>query len=55
MGHAQSNPLGNEAVRLLGISQAAPRDGDTRSAPAELWWDNLGGASMQVVEWQTQP
>jgi hypothetical protein len=49
-----SNPLGNEGKVPMGISQAAPLDGDTRMVPADLWWDNLGGASLQVVEWQTR-
>jgi hypothetical protein len=38
------------AVR--GILQASPVDGDTRPPNPELWWDNAGGASLQVVEWQ---
>jgi hypothetical protein len=50
-GHADSNPLGNEGNKPLGIAQASPIDGDNRSPQPELWWDNLGGASMQVVEW----
>ena len=50
-GRENSNPLGNEGRKPLGISQAAPQDGDTRSPQPELWWDNLGGASLQVVEW----
>jgi len=44
--------LRNEGTRVLGVSQAAPADGDTRSPQPELWWDNLGGATLQVVEWQ---
>ena len=43
----------NEGTKPKGISQAAPPDGDRRSAEPELWWDNLGGATLQVVEWQT--
>lgn len=35
-----------------GVSLAGPVDGDTRSPMPELWWDNLGGAALQVVEWQ---
>ena len=50
-GRAESNPLGNEGTKPLGIRQAAPLNGDTRGAQPELWWDNLGGASLQVVEW----
>lgn len=36
-----------------GIGQASPPDGDTRQPQPELWWDNGGGATLQVVEWQT--
>ena len=50
-GRDESNPLGNEGVKPLGIRQAAPLNGDTRGPQPELWWDNLGGASLQVVEW----
>jgi hypothetical protein len=35
-----------------GISQASPPNGDTRPPQPVLWWDNRGGASLQVVEWQ---
>ena len=52
-GREESNPLGNEGSKPRGISQAAPVDGDTRSPQPELWWDNLGGASLQVVEWSS--
>ncbi len=41
-----------EVVEVKGISQAAPVDGDGRGAEPELWWDNLGGQSLEVVEWQ---
>jgi hypothetical protein len=44
--------LRNEGPKVLGISQAAPVDGETRTAQPELWWDNLGGATLQIVEWQ---
>jgi hypothetical protein len=37
---------------VVGISQAAPVDGDNRPPQPDLWWDNGGGASMLVVEWQ---
>jgi len=53
-GEEISNPLGTEGTKPLGISEAAPPNGDTRIAPAEMWWDNLGGSSLQVVEWQAQ-
>ncbi len=51
LGKAESNPLENESPKPLGISQAAPPDGDVRSPQPQLWWDNRGGASLQVVEW----
>jgi hypothetical protein len=51
LGKEESNPLGNESPKPLGISQAAPLDGDVRSPQPQLWWDNKGGASLQVVEW----
>jgi hypothetical protein len=38
----------------LGIVQAAPIDGESRPSRPELWWDNRGGAALQVVEWQRQ-
>jgi len=41
----------NEGSQLLGIAQATADD-DTRRTHATLWWDNLGGATLQVVEWQ---
>ena len=42
----------NEATLPLGILQASPTDGEGRSPQPDLWWDNLGGATLQVVEWQ---
>ena len=39
-------------AKVLGISQAAPAEGEARSIRPDLWWDNLGGAAMQVIEWQ---
>lgn len=51
MGKELSNPLANESAKPLGIALASPPDGDIRSPLPELWWDNLGGASLQVVEW----
>jgi len=44
----------DESAPVLGVSQAAPLDGDNRSPQPYLWWDNLGGAALQVVEWQTK-
>lgn len=44
----------DESAPVLGVSQAAPLDGDNRSPQPYLWWDNLGGATLQVVEWQTK-
>jgi hypothetical protein len=50
---AEGSPvMRNEGSRLLGVVQAAPIDGDSRPPQPELWWDNLGGAVLQVVEWQ---
>lgn len=37
-----------------GVRLAAPVDGDVRPVTPQLWWDNLGGAALQVVEWQLQ-
>jgi hypothetical protein len=39
-------------ARVMGISQAAPKNATVVSPEPELWWDNGGGATMQVVEWQ---
>jgi hypothetical protein len=44
--------VSRDGGKVLGISQAAPLDGDNRSAQPEMWWDNLGGATLQVLEWQ---
>jgi hypothetical protein len=38
----------------LGVRLASPPDGDSRAPQPELWWDNLGGAGMQAVEWQRE-
>ena len=51
MGQDASNPLGNESAKPLGIAQASPADGEFRPPLPELWWDNKGGSSIQVVEW----
>jgi hypothetical protein len=37
---------------VLGVALAAPVDGDNRPPIPELWWDNKGGATLEVVEWQ---
>jgi hypothetical protein len=37
---------------VKGVTLASPRDGDVGPIRPELWWDNLGGAGLQVVEWQ---
>ncbi len=42
----------DKVAKVLGISQAAPVDGDNRPAQPDLWWDNNGGATLQIVEWQ---
>ena len=51
-GEEGSSALRNEGTRVRGVSLAAPADGDTRPPQPELWWDNRGGATLQVVEWQ---
>lgn len=38
----------------LGVRLASPPEGDLRGPQPDLWWDNLGGAGMQLVEWQRQ-
>jgi len=42
---------GGPAV-VEGVSLASPLDGEKRQVMPELWWDNKGGAGLQVVEWQ---
>ena len=37
---------------VVGVSLAAPANGDTRQPLPELWWDNGGGSRLEVVEWQ---
>jgi hypothetical protein len=51
---AMLSPLahGNDPAHVAGIAQASPGNGDNRTADPELWWDNRGGANLQVVEWQ---
>ncbi len=44
--------LSGHVETLKGITKAAPQDGDVRAPRPELWWDNPGGAGLQVVEWQ---
>ena len=36
-----------------GVTLAAPANGEVRQPMPDLWWDNGGGARLQVVEWQT--
>jgi len=55
VGRTSPNQLRTDGAKALGISQAAPPDGDRRPPQPELWWDNLGGATLQVVEWQYTP
>jgi hypothetical protein len=52
LGYEGSSQLRNEGDKVLGISQATPKDGEALSPQPELWWDNLGGATLQAVEWQ---
>jgi hypothetical protein len=52
-GLMSTNPAPAELKRgVMGITQAAPADGETRSPQPDLWWDNGGGAGLQVIEWQ---
>ena len=37
---------------VMGVKLASPQEGDTRPLVPDLAWDNLGGAGLQVVEWQ---
>jgi hypothetical protein len=53
LGEEGSSMLRNEGNKVVGISQATPKDGATLSPRPELWWDNLGGATLQAVEWQS--
>ena len=42
-----------EAVaEVTSASLAAPVDGDNRAPVPELWWDNGGAGTLEVVEWQ---
>ena len=42
-----------EAVeKLARVALAAPVDGDNRPPVPEFWWDNPGGGTLQIVEWQ---
>ena len=48
--------VGREQVKddkpLQPVSIASPTEGDGRSMPMEIWWDNNGQAQTEVVEWQ---
>ena len=52
--HTEPHGLLGRTEELKGISKAAPKDGDVRPVHPQLWWDNLGGAGVQVVEWQVE-
>ena len=41
-----------DGVKVVGIAQAAPADGDHRQIQPDLWWDNPGSVRLLVVEWQ---
>jgi hypothetical protein len=41
-----------QVAQVQGVSLAAPLDGENRAPQPELWWDNHGGATLQIVEWQ---
>jgi hypothetical protein len=45
---------GDHAAHVAGVTLAAPPDGDNRGPQPELWWDNGGGAGLQIVEWQVK-
>jgi hypothetical protein len=38
--------------KLTSVALAAPVDGDNRSPVPEFWWENPGGGTLQIVEWQ---
>jgi hypothetical protein len=42
----------SNAKPLQPVSLASPPEGDARSLPIDLWWDNNGQASVEIVEWQ---
>jgi hypothetical protein len=44
--------LAEQKTGVIGVKLAAPLDGETRPPQPELWWDNGGGAGLQVIEWQ---
>lgn len=41
-----------DVAEVIGVKQAAPIDGDNRGPSPEFWWDNGGGATLEIVEWQ---
>ena len=43
-----------EVAQVRSASLAAPVDGDNRPPVPELWWDNSGQGTLEVVEWQRQ-
>ena len=46
-------PVKQESVaHVMPVSQAAPLDKDNRPPAPEFWWDNAGGATLEIVEWQ---
>jgi len=46
-------PVRRDVVeRLSSVALAAPVDGDNRSPVPEFWWENPGGGTLQIVEWQ---
>jgi len=48
-----AKPVDREKLgEVSGVSLAAPKDGTDIGAEPQLWWDNKGGATLQVVEWQ---
>jgi len=43
-----------KTAKVVGVSLAAPPDGDNRPPQPELWWDNSGDPGLLAVEWQMQ-
>jgi hypothetical protein len=52
MGYLAPFCGGGRPAHVVGVSLAAPADGDNRGPKPDLWWDNGGGAGLQVLEWQ---
>jgi hypothetical protein len=53
-GMMGSAALVTEGYEVKGIAAPSPGDGENRTAQPELGWDNRGGSTLQVVEWQRE-